>query len=1155
MSNETYREDNNYVPAYTPGWVQNARQWRELGYLAFGAGLAPSYAYGIYERAVRSGLLPSGPGEQAWTFQGRQQYYQGRLAANLGGGGFWGAYYQGRYGELDAATARYTGEVGAGGLYGAQRNAANLAYWQFQQTFTPASIGWGAARLVSYGVPEAWPMRAFGYGPFEFAQRALGANMVAPYMRGLPQEQAQWTSAWWMGQPRTWQEIREQSLGRWTGAQVGMWGVEAFVRGGVQGGLGAGAVGAIGAVAGVAGVSMMQPGLDIYAGNLAALYTRETWGMPINRETMESVQQQNRMAGGFLGAGIGYQMGYGSTGAPREYGGGMGRLAELGVTIPAYFAGQYLTQQAYRAFNLPPEYEAITSFIGGQLTSVLASEALRQVAPSIFRSAASASSGAGAFEAIQNIANAAGVGNISGMQIGAGRIWEFSTPITEDVVKNLLETRWDRLGIKDITLGGATPQYAGDVTLIRGGGFTEMPNVIQPQELIRGRYGRTEIIRQEVFSGAAAERAFADVFRGGFRSFSGAERQALLEYAGEARGAGVEEFQFGFEGLTARYVPTLSERLSEVGRRATGGLLMAGVGVGGAILGGEAMAWGAKQFGATPFQQEASRFAGNILGATGATYAASNLLVAKFGAAAMAKYGVGVISLGGAGGALASLLPMAVGAVAIGLTSELALIALGQQTVEQFRDKYAPILDPLEKSLRESTARAEGVRTRFFNEPWFDEVTTGLPPERVDYRAAIAKFGDNATEMAGRASGVVSRMWVGVNEMFRAASSIVTGSSFVKTERSALYSMAYTGVSSALAAGQVASDNISKLLLDYQQKSWDYTSTLPLGVRADLFGGGVVPPGGLPSEQLSQSWSLLAEVALLNGTKLTGEAAKYMNPIISAGVIDEGYSYNKNALERVRADIEYGPARAQQIAAMRETISWGAFVDPSLNTLSYDERSKVAGIMGRGLDVSFLAGQVTGGKMSIELYDSMVKAITEGGAASVDKWEAMRLAGISENEIDRQKYSEGIMEKTGYRREVDQVTGEGLWIAPGERSLADTRALYESWAGVDTGAPRGSGSQDRPPSVPAQHGLSRLVTRPTRLLVAESGAEVVSVTPAASAEAQSGGVSLDEVKDVLRGMLSEIAPVASYGILAATESKMESFMAKNLRRARSARGA
>ncbi len=368
----------NYgVSSYTPKAVRESSEWRSLGFISFGAGLAPSYIHGMFERAVRAGWIPppSGfggwEGVEKWTYQGRQDYYGKQMIDwKYGESQFWGAYSAKRYGEEPSDWAKY----------GGQTIQASQAYWQFQQNWTPIAETWGATRLTTYAIPELWPIRAFGYGVYGAEQRVMGARATAPAMRGVPWEVARKTSAGWMGELPTMAEAGISSMGEWTIAQVTSWALMAALR--QPGGITA-RVGAMGrSFAASAGISMMQPGLDVFSGVLGALYTREAWGMPLSAPERANVGQMMTIGAGMMGAGVGYQLS--EAGNINQVLGkslvktSIGKMVDLGLGVAGYYAGYEAVSGAWRDLGLPEDYRGGAAWFGGQITAMAGHELMNR---------------------------------------------------------------------------------------------------------------------------------------------------------------------------------------------------------------------------------------------------------------------------------------------------------------------------------------------------------------------------------------------------------------------------------------------------------------------------------------------------------------------------------------------------------------------------------------------------------------------------------------------------------------------------------------------------------------------------------------------------------------------------------------------------------
>jgi len=358
-----------YRPAYQPDWVYEASLWRGLGYVSFGAGLAPGYLYGAWERGARAGYWPAPEGAEPWTYAGRMGYYEQRAAGlAVSPSLFWAGYRQARYGE----------EIPGWIPQAFQRYDISRSYWEFQQQFTPMAELWTGARLATYAFPEAWPLRAFGYGFYGAAQRLGAAAAVAPYAQGMTPEQLGWTSAGWAFQYPTWPEWFGASVLEWTGMQVASWAGMAALGAGLGG---AGLRGALGAgwasLRGAAGISLMQPGLDILLENLGVMGARYIAGQPVFQTPEEQAQALTQMAvgGALIGGGLAYQyMGLGDVsqilgpqGAALT---GAGRFGLVGAQALGYFAGYYPTRWAAEQLGATPEQAVLAGWGVGQFTAL-----------------------------------------------------------------------------------------------------------------------------------------------------------------------------------------------------------------------------------------------------------------------------------------------------------------------------------------------------------------------------------------------------------------------------------------------------------------------------------------------------------------------------------------------------------------------------------------------------------------------------------------------------------------------------------------------------------------------------------------------------------------------------------------------------------------
>ena len=304
-------------------------------------GLAPFYGYGMYERASRAGLLPTPAGWEQFTYAGRlQDVTYGRygltydLAAAERTMGLYGYISPYRMGQIEAERAR-------------------TAYWQFQQQWTGPALTWGGVKLASYAFPQAAIIRALGF-PFYGAEQRLGAAAaMAPYVQAawetgpMAQQRILTSTAFWPYQFPTWGEIGVSSLGEWTFGQMGFWGIQALMRGGMRG-LGR-------TMQWMGPISLMQPGLEMVMSNLATLAARETVGIPISAAEYTQAYQQMALGGGMIGAGVlaQWQMPRITSWVMSRLGGrfaGVGLTADvipLGVSsaFPSYnFGGRYLTE-------------------------------------------------------------------------------------------------------------------------------------------------------------------------------------------------------------------------------------------------------------------------------------------------------------------------------------------------------------------------------------------------------------------------------------------------------------------------------------------------------------------------------------------------------------------------------------------------------------------------------------------------------------------------------------------------------------------------------------------------------------------------------------------------------------------------------------------
>jgi len=378
-----------YRPAYQPGWVYEASLWRGLGYVSFGAGLAPGYLYGAWERGARAGYWPAPEGAEPWTYAGRMGYYEQRAAGlAVSPSLFWAGYRQARYGE----------EIPGWIPQAFQRYDVSRAYWEFQQAWTPMAELWTGARLATYAFPEAWPLRAFGYGFYGAAQRLGAAAAVAPYAQGMTPEQLGWTSAGWAFQYPTWPEWFGASVLEWTGMQVASWAGMAALGAGLGG---AGLRGALGAgwasLRGAAGISLMQPGLDILLENLGVMGARYIAGQPVFATPQEQAQALTQMAvgAGLIGAGAAYQ--YAGLGDLAQILGpqgaaltGAGRFGLVGAQALGYFAGYYPTRWAAEQLGATPEQAVLAGWGVGQFAALGAGALARGFLPQVARLAPAA---------------------------------------------------------------------------------------------------------------------------------------------------------------------------------------------------------------------------------------------------------------------------------------------------------------------------------------------------------------------------------------------------------------------------------------------------------------------------------------------------------------------------------------------------------------------------------------------------------------------------------------------------------------------------------------------------------------------------------------------------------------------------------------------
>ncbi len=1064
-------------PAYQPAWAREAGEWRSMGFAAVGAGLAPSYAYGLVERAYRAGMIPPFAGGEDWTYRGREAYYALR------------------------AGAAYTPDY-------AQRMQANQAYWRFQQEqWTKPQMGFTAARLGAYVYPELWGLRAFGYAGMSFAQRVMGAEAVAPFMKGMSPQQAQWTSGYWMRQPAQWGEIAFQSIGGWTVAQSFGWAVSAALEAPSGGRFAAAGRSMLSSL----GIQMMQPALDIYSTNLGALYAAQRMGQPMSPEEMRTIQTQNRLASGMLGGGLGWQES-GAAGARilGDVNRGM-RAAEVGVTTAAYFAGYAGFRELGRRLGAPEEYLSLIGFAGGQATALGVSYAPRT-----------------------------DWGRNIGVSLGLveGRQW------------------W---GAHAPWIG---PSYRGSTAGLQTASFKEAWDVAL-------------LTKGSVF--ARNERAFqtGHVFEG-------------------------EEFRVTGSKLLAPE-PTRWDYL--------GGGISALMGVGFGVAGGELSARAVERLGGTPFQQEAGRLVGGGISAlVGPPLAARGVqaILTKLGYAAvrdatgmynisqavgwgerfstmMARQAEGLFE----GGIVSGLKGMVSGAISrlpttllMYLTYEsiMGYMQMARDYPAEYR--YAQMMSEGQWAQYQRAGDIPGNEMPgFLPTPIHETVSNLLGSNRqatgdILQRITAATDGKEQAQLFRQLKETNPDLYNklgGANLETQIYKQAVLGPFEERSFRmlgqylNAPRSTSYPSTWSKMWTGYFADFNKAQLdVFNYSATTGDYgvsLSNLPSQLSgADLSGvevslnrlrGGLAPsgeiliPGGIgvlpgaPTPGMSYQQAISDAESFLTGISDKGRQPSYFAGLYNTNrvayydtlaIMQRGYALDQQGLP-ITGAAALDPIRAAALAGIPETrLHW----QPRAGEPGNPPARVYAPVSRVDLDVSHgvIASRGQAGGWVDYINDLAAK-----GAISEEDY---RASFAMEHNIR----PEFVGSEAAFQAGLESGT-----VPQGAIRMESAQAL-EQWY-----QERGYRQDESGNWRPTQHGFSRLVTRPTRMLVGESGAEVVTITPAASAAAQPEGLSLDDVRSVLREMLSEIAPSSNYGILATTEGKMEPFMAKNLRRARSARGA
>ncbi len=355
-------------PKYQPEWVTRGQEWRSMMFFS-PAGLGPSYLYGMYERAARAGWIAAPADSEAWMYSGRISTAEKQYAT-------W-AMHPAQLGRTPTAWQQY----------GGQGALANRAYWQFQQDdWTSIQMGWSGWRAMSAASGQGAMVRALGFPFADSAQRLMGGAAMAQYMRGLPQERAQYTSGWWMGQPETPAEMLFGSIGQWTIAQTAGWTLRDIARGGL------GAVGA--GLRTSMGIQALQPWLGATMTNLSSLAVRQMWGQPLTRDELQQMNQTNVIGGFAFNVGLAalldpnisgrdfkgmtvmqrFQSGLPETPqdvlwqSVKDRNWGAWGTAQTVARIGGFFVGQYAAEKAYESMGYPlgKEWTATVGYVGGQ---------------------------------------------------------------------------------------------------------------------------------------------------------------------------------------------------------------------------------------------------------------------------------------------------------------------------------------------------------------------------------------------------------------------------------------------------------------------------------------------------------------------------------------------------------------------------------------------------------------------------------------------------------------------------------------------------------------------------------------------------------------------------------------------------------------------
>lgn len=353
----------------TPDWIENYQAAGSLGFMAgaFGLGLYPLYAEGLGNIAYRAGIIPGAPRE--YTYLGRAQMAEAVVTHYAGMAGT--PYTESQLGLWEARTA----------------------YWSMQQQLAPFKFAWGSARLMSYlaPTPEAGMMRAFGFVFTDAFTRLVSAQAMMPgieaayaadptrTMRYLQAGSVFYpfaTEPLWgqpiLGLPGVGEMTGGQfgaSVGSWTIAQVGFWGIKSGfeeMMGG--GGLAGFRSGFTDTLRSTGGISLMQPGLQFLLNAYTTEYIRNQAGIPLTGAESSILNQEKLLGFGLTGAGLAFQLsGLAGRGAYRSYLAEQRASGLLGGPLRLSFAGNVVTMAAGVAgwFAGGPIGGEIAQFIGG----------------------------------------------------------------------------------------------------------------------------------------------------------------------------------------------------------------------------------------------------------------------------------------------------------------------------------------------------------------------------------------------------------------------------------------------------------------------------------------------------------------------------------------------------------------------------------------------------------------------------------------------------------------------------------------------------------------------------------------------------------------------------------------------------------------------